>query len=401
MGPRVWLGRNERVRVASPRESGIQQIIQAMQVDTTTRLVHFYYKAKLEYDPGIAGKILDRISKKISAKARSAEGQAAIEGAQEVKAIYDVVQKVMQTVAEIAGQGVTSGGLLSQIQSTVTAKATDLAVQAMGPAVLKSIPFLSLLPTIYSAGSKSYAAAQGIAKSTYASRYVEVVKPGYPQDAARAVGTILKRKAGYLSATAATSLADLGASIADASSLGVSKAATGGVNIATTIADLIAELTMFAIELYEHVVGQESLRHISAYKHELLLETPVADDLFNVAFNKCPLLGSYMLAATPYFNTSDFVVLTSAPGVLASVDQIQQIAVKNVNPLRLYASQIISESKVRLHHEDPVIDKVMQEATLRSDAVEAKSIKGRAKASLSKHILDPLKKKWQAWRAAA
>ncbi|HXR92269.1 MAG TPA: hypothetical protein VN750_18515 [Steroidobacteraceae bacterium] len=394
--PRGKLGRK-----AAPRNTDIQEILDAMQVDSTTRLVHFYYKARLEYDPGIAGKILDRISKRIAAKARSAEGQAVIEGAQEIKAIYDVVQKVMQTVASLAGQAADSGGLLSQIQSTVTAKATDLATQAMGPAVLKSIPFISLLPSIYSAGTKSYAAAQGIAKATYASRYVEVVKPGNPQDAARAVGTILKRKAGYLSATAATALTDLGASIADASSLGISKAATAGVNIATTVADLIAELTMFAIELYEHVVGQESLRHISGYDHELMLEPRFGSELFHVAFNNCPLLGSYMLASTPYFNTSDFIVLTTGPRKLASVDQIQQIATKSVNPLREYASRIISESKVRMHHEDPQIDKIMQEATFRADKEDADSIKGRAKATLAKHILEPLKKKWQAWRAAA
>jgi hypothetical protein len=41
----------------------------------------------------------------------------------------------------------------------------------------------------------------------------------------------------------------------------------------------------------------------------------------------------------------------------------------------------------------------MREAVLRAQAEEAKSLKGRAKAALNAHLVDPLKRKWQALRA--
>ncbi len=101
-----------------------------------------------------------------------------------------------------------------------------------------------------------------------------------------------------------------------------------------------------------------------------------------------------MLASAPYFNTSDFVVLLSDKHQLASVDEIERVAQQNVNPLRLYASQIIKESKVRLTHTtDTRLDKIMKEAVLRAEAVENKSLKGQAKAALNKHIVEPLKRK--------
>jgi hypothetical protein len=109
-----------------------------------------------------------------------------------------------------------------------------------------------------------------------------------------------------------------------------------------------------------------------------------------------------MLGSAPYFNTSDFVTLAAGPDTLASVDEIQRIAVTKVNPLRLYASQFITDSKIKLRHQNRSdINKVMSEAGLRAEAAEKATLTGRAKAYLNQHILDPLKKKFASIRATA
>jgi hypothetical protein len=234
-------------------------------------------------------------------------------------------------------------------------------------------------------------------KAAHASRYAHVVKVGSPRAAADAVGEILKRKAAYLSTTAATSVTNFGASVATAASSGVAAALDLPIKIATAVVDLIAELTMFALELYEHAAGDRTLEMIGSWDHQLLIENDFAADVFPVAFNVCPLLGAYMLASSPYFNTSDFVTLTAGPGTLASVDEIERIAVQKVNPLRLYASQIIAESKIQLTHDSRSdLRKIMSEAVYRAQSEEAKSLKGRAKAAVNSHVLAPLKKKWSA-----
>lgn len=91
-----------------------------------------------------------------------------------------------------------------------------------------------------------------------------------------------------------------------------------------------------------------------------------------------------MLSAAPYFNTSDFVTLTASPGQLASVDEIGRIAIKSVNPLRLYGSQIIKDSKLKLTHRDPIIAKVMREAEMLAEAKESQSLMSQAKRAAMK-----------------
>ena len=91
-----------------------------------------------------------------------------------------------------------------------------------------------------------------------------------------------------------------------------------------------------------------------------------------------------MLSAAPYFNTSDFVTLTSSPGELASVDEIGRIAIENVNPLRLYGSQIIKDSKLKLTHRDRVFAAIMREAEMLATAKEAQSLIGQAKRKVKK-----------------
>lgn len=376
-------------------------VLEAMQADATQRMVAYYYHARLIYDGGLAQKILSKISRNMAQKMGTTKGQAVVEGAQTLKLIHDTVAEIMSAVNEAVGKQAASAGISDKILAAVKDRATELAKQALGPSfVAQAAPFVGLIPSAYSAVTKSYAAVDGIVKAAHASRYSKVVKVGAPRAAAEAVGEILKRKSAYLTTTAATSVTNFGASIATAATTGIASAVDVPIKIATAVVDLIAELTMFALELYEHAAGDRTLRMLGQWNHELLIENDFAADVFPVAFNVCPLLGSYMLASAPYFNTSDFVTLSAGPGTLASVDEIERIAVDKINPLRLYASQIIAESKIKLTHDNRSdLRKIMDEAVYRAQAHEAKSLKGRAKKAAETHILEPLKRKWAALRA--
>ncbi len=371
-------------------------LLKTMQVDATIRLVNYYHGAQLVYDAGLAGKIVARMSRTLGDKMGSSKGAAVVEGGKAINLIRSTVTEIMAAVEKAMGATASNSGISDKILGAVKERAVDLVTSAFGPSfVASATPIVSLLPDVYKAVTKNYAAVEGIVKAVQAHRYAKVVKIGSPRSAADAVGTILERKAAYLTAQGATSLVNLGTSVATAATGGISAAAEVGTKVATLIVDLIAEITMLAIEMYEFAQGERMLNTINTWPHQLLIDDDFAEDLFPASFDICPLLGCYMLGSAPYFNTSDFVTLAAGPDSLASVDEIQRIAVTKVNPLRLYASQIINESKIKLKHQNRSdINKVMSEAGLRADAVEKASLTGRAKAALNQHILGPLKRKF-------
>jgi 3D (Asp-Asp-Asp) domain-containing protein len=378
-----------------------KELLAIMQADATQRMVNYFYGAELVYDAGLAGKVLGKMSQRLGHAATGVKGRAAIEGARAINLIRSTVTEIMDAVEKAMNSHAAEAGVQASIMTAVKSRATVLATSAFGSSfVASATPFIGILPDAYKAAKNSYAAIDGIVTAVHATRYSKVVKVGSPRAAADAVSVILQRKAAYLSTKATSSLINLGSGIANAASQGIATAADVGIKIATLIVDLIAELTMFAIEQYEFATGERLLEILGAWDHELLIQDDFAADVFPTAFNACPLLGSYMLASAPYFNTSDFVTLSAGPNELASVDEIERIAVDKVNPLRLYASQIIAESKLGLTHtRRSDIDKIMKEAAFRAQAQEAKSLKGRAKAAANEHLLEPLKRKWRALRA--
>jgi hypothetical protein len=331
----------------------------------------------------------------MSNKVGTAAGHGVVEGGKALKLLQSTITEIIGAVQTAMGAKAMEAGLTSMISDAIKQRAIELATSALGPQfIAQATPFLGLIPNAYSAVTKSYSAVDGIVKAVHASRYAQVVKIGSPRAAAEAVATILKRKAAYLTAGATTSLANLGVGIANAASTGIATAAEVSVKIANLVIDLIAELTMFAIELYEHAAGERLLQNLGTSTHPIQIQRQQIDEILPAAFDSCPLLGCYLLGASPYFNTSDFVTLTAGATQLASVDEIERIAVKNVNPLRLYASQIITESKVKLRHEHRSdLNKIMEEAALRADAQEARSLKGRAKAAAERKIVAPIKNK--------
>ncbi len=372
-------------------------MLELMQTDASLRLVNYYYGAKLVYDPSLATKIISRISKTMGQKAKALEDQnrQAIEGGKAVELIRATVTEIMQGVQKAMNGTATDAGISSTVMKSVGERATQLATNAFGASfVAEATPFIGLLPSAYKAVTKSYAAVDGIIKSVHASRYSETVKQGNPRSAALACQKILSRKATYLTAGAATSLTNLGVGIANAASAGIASAADVGIKTATAIVDLIAELTMLGIEMYEHSAGERELDNMASINHVLGIDNGILEPLVGLCFNQCPLLGCYMLASAPYFNTSDFVTLLSNKHEIASVDEIERIAQENVNPLRLYASQIIRESKIKLTHtKNADLDKIMKQAVLRAQADEAKSIKGQITNAINTHIVEPLKQK--------
>ena len=370
-------------------------ILELMRTDASARLVNYYYGAKLVYNPGLAGKIISRISKNMGQKAKSLETYQVVESTKALELIRSTVSDIMDGVQKAMGSTATDAGISATVMRSVGERATQLATSAFGATfVAEATPFIGLLPSAYKAVTKSYAAVDGIIKAVHASRYAEAVVQGNPRLAAAACHTILSRKAKYLTSGAATSLTNLGMGIANAASTGIATAVDVSVKTATAIVDLIAELTMFGIEMYEHSAGEQQLQSMAQSGHVLGVDNKLIEPLVGLCFNQCPLLGCYMLASAPYFNTSDFVTLMSDKHEIASVDEIERIAQKNVNPLRLYASQIISESKIKLTHtKNEKLDKIMKEAVMRAEAAENKSLKGQVKQAINKHIVEPLKAK--------
>lgn len=380
-----------------PQEE-FQELLREMQLDATLRLVNFFHGAMLHYEPTTVQKFMTRMARK-GADKLSNKGPAPT-APQAAKLLHDIMAKVMEGVAKAMEKHTQGVGISAAIMQPVASAAFHLIKDQFEPSkVAGKIPFVSLLPDTYKAVTSTYAAVDGIVRAVHASRYAKAVKIGSPRAAAEAVSVILERKAAWLTAKAGTSITNLGMGIADAASLGVASGLEVAGKTATMVVDLIAELTVLAMELYEFAAGKQLLETVNRFPHELLIADDIADDIFPVAFNASPILGSYMLASAPYFLTSDFVYLTAGKGMIASVDEVERIARENVNPLRLYASQIITESKIKLTNrirEDA--DDAMKQAGLRAEAAEPKSLKGRAKAKVNKHIVEPLKRKLRKLR---
>lgn len=375
--------------LSSPKlsQEAVQDIVAMMQYDANHRLVQFFTGARLEYshDMGAtyAGYVSKRLEKKLTVTGDS-KTRAVTEGIAIGRQIKSIIESIMDAVTASAVTQAAAAGADSSLMGQVKQAATQLAKEAFGAKfVATAAPVIGLIPAAYSAVKADVAAVQGIAKSVYASRYVKVVKAGAPRGAADAVKLILDRKSAYLSTHAVTATTNFAASVATVASTGAFAAGETAIKIATAVVDLIAEITMVCIEMYEHAVGERLLADLNV-PHEFLTNQHRLDSLFITIYNGCPLLGSYMLSAAPYFNTSDFVTLTSSPGQLASVDEIGRIAIENVNPLRLYGSQIIKESKLKLTHRDPVFAQVMREAEMLATAKEEASLLGQAKRKIRK-----------------
>ena len=382
-------GGTSRTVMTSPKMSQdvVQDIVSIMQADANKRLVDFFTGAKLQYGHDMlssyAGYVSSSLEEKLTIQGNSTTRgiEQGISIGRQIKAIVD---SIMDAVSSSAVKQAASAGADSGLMGQVKGAATKLAIEAFGPKfVATAAPVIGLIPSAYSALTANASAIQGITKSVYASRYVEVVKVGAPRGAADAVNLILTRKAAYLSTHAVTANLNLGASIATVATTGAFAVGEMAIKIATAVVDLIAEISMVCIELYEHVVGERLLEAMDV-PNEALADQKLFDTLFLSIYNGCPLLGAYMLSAAPYFNTSDFVTLTSSPGQLASVDEIGRIAIENVNPLRLYGSQIIKDSKLKLTHRDPKYAAVMREAEMLAKAKEEQSLLGQTKRKLKK-----------------
>ncbi len=382
-------GGTSPIVMTSPKlsQDAVQEIVAIIQQDANHRLVQFFTGARLQYGHDMlatyAGYVSSSLEEKLTVQGDS-RTRAVEEGINIARQIKAIVESIMDAVSSAAVQQAASAGADAGLMAQVKQAALKLATEAFGAKfVASAAPVIGLIPSAYTAVKSSVDAVQGIAKSVYASRYVEVVKVGSPRGAADAVNVILTRKAAYLSTHAVTANANFAAGIATIASHGAFAPGEVAIKIATAVVNLIAEISMVCVELYEHVVGERLLKDLNV-PNEILADQQRLDSLFITIYNGCPLLGAYMLSAAPYFNTSDFVALTSSPGQLGSVDEIGRIAVENVNPLRLYGSEIIKASKLKLTHRDKILAAVMREAEMLATAKEEQSFMGKAKRKVKK-----------------
>jgi hypothetical protein len=109
-----------------------------------------------------------------------------------------------------------------------------------------------------------------------------------------------------------------------------------GAAMMQAVVDVILMLTQIIIDIIDFERGNMLLANLPE------IVNPTQDTIVNM-FKGCPALGCYMLA-TPIFPTSAFVCVMSSPTALASVDEIERVAIGHVNPLRLDASWLIWQS---------------------------------------------------------
>jgi hypothetical protein len=102
------------------------------------------------------------------------------------------------------------------------------------------------------------------------------------------------------------------------------------------VVDIILTLTQIIIDIVDFERGNKLLSNLPE------IVNPTQDTVVKM-FKGCPVLGCYMLA-TPIFPTSAFVYLMSKPGGIASVDEVERVAIGHVNPLRLEASWLIRQA---------------------------------------------------------
>lgn len=385
-------------RDPSQAPAEVQAALRAMEEDAATRMVFFFHGARMQYEGGLALQMLRRVSDQLGNALTTSEGLKVVQGVQAARMLQDTIAEIVAAVQKAIGSHAAYSGISNTVVAAVADRAKQLVATEVGPAfVAKATPFLGLVPATFSFVKNTHHAVDHIVKTVYAGRYAQAVKPGAPQAAADGVRSIFKRKAAYYTTTAATATVDLGSSIATAASAGLSAPADAAAKIATAMVKLIAELTLFAIELCEHVAGENILGLVNSCDSPLLLDESFIADIFPASFNACPLLGAYLLSATPYFNTSDFILLSAGPGKLYAKEDVERIAVKYVNPLRVYGAEIVTGSKFKLHHSDPQRDEIMRKAGLR---FQRSSRYQRAKYDLNKgfesRVSKPLAAKWRS-----
>jgi len=311
-----------------------EALMRIMQEAHFDSLGKFYGGAQLTYDRSVTQKILvaavRQVGEKLSSGVKKPQSPGANWVLERAKGLARLVMKH------------ESAYLIDNVGAALYDRAASEVQGQLQEVVLKGVPVVGLLKTGWDALATTGDALDKLVRTGIAHRHAIELKAGEPRAAADAVEKLLARKAGMLAVSGASSTAAFAVGVAaEAGSLG---AAVGTAELATSamqaVVDVVLKLTQIIIDIIDFERGNMLLSNLP----EII--NPSQDTVVKM-FKGCPVLGCYMLA-TPIFPTSAFVYLMSKPGAIASVDEVERVAIGHVNPLRLEASWLVRESSFRM-----------------------------------------------------
>jgi hypothetical protein len=329
-------------------------IMQQANADT---LAAFYAGSLLTYESSMGMRVATDLFGKATTKVRGKIDQSDTSIPPKLEAL---LSRIVAKVAKAESQYVIDT-LGAYAASQVASQIKD---QISG-AAMKGIPVVGLIKAGLDALLADASAIDLIVRRAAAARHANELKVGPPREAALAVKKILTRKAAIESAAAASSSAAFGAGVAiEVSSMGAASAAglETGVAISQAIIEVIAMVVEMVMDSLECHRGNEMLAN---HADVVNFGPTTLKDMFN----KCPLLGGYMLA-TPLIPTSAFVWLITKEYNVSSVEEVSRVAIDHVNPLRTEGSWVVCESPFELRNPtNETSDKAMREARLRNEVL--------------------------------
>jgi len=319
-----------------PMTAEVEAAVRLMQEAHFDTLGKFYGGAKLTYDKSVTQKVLvaaaRKAGEKMGARAPKVQTPAANWVLDRAKGLARLVLK-HESAYIIDNVG---AGLYDRAAGEIKDQLQDL--------VLNGVPVVGLLKTGWDALATSGDALDKLVRTGIAHRHGVELKGGDPRAAADAVQKLLGRKAGMLAVSGASSTAAFAVGVAaEAGSLG---AAVGTAELGTAVMQAVVDVILMLTQIIIDIIDFERGNMLLANLPEIV--NPTQDTIIKM-FKGCPVLGCYMLA-TPIFPTSAFVYVMASPTALASVDEIERVAIGHVNPLRLEASWLIRQSSFTMEN---------------------------------------------------
>lgn len=321
---------------ARPMTDEVQAAVRLMKEAHFDALGKFYGGARLTYDKSVTQKVLVAAARKagetIGTRTKGTQAPGANWVLERAKGLARLVLKH------------ESAYLIDNVAAGLYDRAASEVQDQLQDVVLKGVPVVGMLKTGWDALATTGDALDKLVRTGIAHRHGVELKGGEPRAAADAVQKLLARKAGMLAVSGATATAAFAVGVAaEAGSFG---AAVGTAELGTAVmqavVDVILMLTQIIIDIVDFERGNRLLGNLSE------IVNPTQATVINM-FKGCPVLGCYMLA-TPIFPTSAFVYLMASDTALASMDEVERVAIEHVNPLRLEASWLIRQSSFTMEN---------------------------------------------------
>lgn len=216
---------------------------------------------------------------------------------------------------------------IDNIQDVVAAIGADIVSQL----VAEIVPYVSVA---YSTGKLAVATKAVVesGRNLYRhSYYRDGFRPGEPEAAAQSIRIIIERDLTRHSIDAGREAAATGAKIAGLfADLGTGT--TAAIGVANTLATLGLKLYALGLDIKDYRAGNAILR------------TP--DNIGLDAFNKCPVLGCYLITCADTSSVANFFL--SELGAPGWMDRIEEVKKKQMEPLIKIAKEEIKRSPIQL-----------------------------------------------------